>query len=74
MFSIPDLSAAPWAVILGAVGAFAAVSLAAIWDAIRREFNSVNEKLAWVQLSVLVPFLGGLAYFVFGQKRGRKIR
>ena len=74
MFSITELSAAQWAVLLGAVGLFAAASLAAIWDAFRREFNSVNEKVAWIQLAVLVPFLGGLAYFVFGRKRGRKVR
>ena len=61
-----------WALLLGAVAVFAAISLWSIWDAFHRDFGSSNEKLAWIQLAVLVPFLGGLAYLLFGRKRGRK--
>lgn len=58
--------------LFGGVAAFAAISVAAIWDGFHREFNSSTEKLAWIQVAVLFPFVGGLAYFIFGRKRGRK--
>lgn len=73
MFEIPHLAPVQWALILGIVGAFVAVSLYAIWDAFHRDFGSSNAKFGWIQLTVLVPFLGGLAYLIFGRKRGRKI-
>ena len=52
--------------------AFMAISFAAIWDAWGREFSSPTEKMAWIQLAVLFPFVGGVGYFLFGKKRGRK--
>ncbi len=51
---------------------FVSISFAAIWDAWGREFPSPMEKVAWVQLAVLFPFVGGIGYFIFGKKRGRK--
>jgi hypothetical protein len=60
-----------WYIITG-VGVFAIVSLLAIRDAFFRDFGSPQEKMFWVQLSVLVPILGGIVYFLFGRKRGRK--
>jgi hypothetical protein len=53
--------------------AFVALSFAAIWDAWGREFGSPTEKLAWIQVAVLFPFVGGVAYFILGRKRGRKV-
>ncbi len=73
MFGIPHLALSQWALILGIVGVFAAVSIYAIWDAFPRAFGSNNAKLGWIEFAVLVPFLGGLAYLIFGRKRGRKI-
>lgn len=73
MFGIPHLAPSQWALILGIVGVFVAVSVYAIWDAFHRDFGSSNAKMGWIQLAVLVPFLGGLAYLIFGRKRGRKI-
>jgi hypothetical protein len=73
MFALPDLSPGMWAAILSVVGVFAALSIYAIYDAFNRDFGSSNAKFAWIQLAVLVPFLGGLAYLIFGRKRGRKI-
>jgi hypothetical protein len=66
------MTAGQWTLLLGGVGVFAAMSLWAIRDAFNRDFGSSNEKLAWIQLAVLVPFLGGLAYLLIGRKRGRK--
>lgn len=48
------------------------ITFFSIWDAYKRDFATSNEKLAWLQLSILVPFFGGLAYIIFGRKRGRK--
>jgi len=55
------------------VAVFAGVSLFAIWDAFHRDFGSSNAKFGWIQLAVMVPFFGGLAYLFFGRKRGRRI-
>lgn len=72
--SFDALTPEQWYLLLGVVGLFALISMAAIYDGFKREFPSTNEKLAWLQAAVLVPFLGGLAYFIFGRKRGKKIR
>ncbi|HMM37723.1 MAG TPA: PLDc N-terminal domain-containing protein [Desulfovibrio sp.] len=74
MFPLPNLSNEQWIMILAPMGIFVCISLFSIWDAFRREFPSILEKMAWIQLSVLVPFLGGVAYLIFGRKRGQKIR
>lgn len=66
------LSGSQIALLLGGVGLFAAISIYSIYDAFNRDFGSSNAKLGWIQLAVLVPFFGGLAYLIFGRKRGRK--
>jgi hypothetical protein len=73
MFAIPALAPSQWMLILGIVGVFVAVSLFAIWDAFHRDFGSSNAKFGWIQLAVMFPFFGGLAYLIFGRKRGRKL-
>ncbi len=67
------LSSSQIGLLLGGVGVFAAVSIYSIYDAFNRDFGSSNAKLGWIQLAVLVPFFGGLAYLIFGRKRGRKL-
>lgn len=47
-------------------------NLAAIWHCFHRDFESVTEKKIWFGLAVFIPVLGGLAYWIFGRKRGRK--
>lgn len=73
MFLLPDLTTTQWSLVLGGLSLFILVSLYAIWDAFHREFASTAEKMAWIQLSVLVPFLGGVTYLLLGKKRGHKI-
>jgi peptidoglycan/LPS O-acetylase OafA/YrhL len=68
----PDLTAAQIAVIAAVVLAFVCISFWAIWDAFHRDYDNPMEKFAWIQLSVLVPFLGGLIYAAIGRRRGRK--
>lgn len=73
LFELPPLASSQWALILGIVAVFAAISLYAIWDANHRDFGSPTAKFGWIQLAVMVPFLGGLAYLIFGRKRGRRL-
>ena len=73
MFPIPHLTPNQWSVVAGITGCFVLLSWWSIRDAMGREFGSSNEKLFWLQLAVLVPFLGGLAYVLFGRNRGKKL-
>lgn len=72
-FSLPNFSPLQWYAILGGAAVFVGVTCYSVYDALRRDFGSSNAKLMWVQLAVMVPFFGGLAYLMFGRKRGRKI-
>ncbi len=60
--------------LLGLVTAFAVLSLWSIRDAFNRQFRSTNEKMIWIQLCVLVPFLGAIVYLIWGKKRGEKTK
>ncbi len=68
----PELSWAQIAAIAAVVLSFICISFWAIWDAFSRDYENPMEKFGWIQLSVLVPFLGGLIYAVIGRRRGRK--
>ncbi len=61
-----------WAVIVGIVGIFVLMTWWAIRDTFARDFDSSNEKMFWVQICTVVPFIGVLAYIFIGRKRGRK--
>ena len=72
-FATPQLSTLQWTALLAGAVVFVGITCYSIYDALRRDFGSTNAKLAWVQLAVLVPFFGGLAYLILGRKRGRII-
>ena len=74
MFVIPELTSQQWAILLGGIGLFMVLSFYAIWDAVHRDFETHIEKMMWVQVAALVPFLGGLAYILIGRKRGTTSR
>ena len=40
-----------------------------IWDAYRRNFPSLVEKIAWVMVGIFFPVIGGLTYIFIGRKR-----
>jgi hypothetical protein len=44
----------------------------AIWQSFHREFPTPLERMFWFLLAIFVPVLGGLAYLIWGRKRGRK--
>jgi hypothetical protein len=60
--------------VVAGVTVFMLLSWWAIRDAFNKEFESTNEKVFWVQLAVLVPFLGGIVYILVGRKRGKKLQ
>ncbi|EPR42261.1 hypothetical protein dsx2_0188 [Desulfovibrio sp. X2] len=61
-----------WGVVLGVLALFVLMTWWAIRDAFARDFDSTNEKMFWVQICTIIPFLGVLAYVGIGRKRGRK--
>ncbi len=47
--------------------------LFAVWiwtlvDIIQSQFNDTNEKLLWIVLVILLPFIGTILYFTIGSK------
>lgn len=44
----------------------------AIWQSFHREFPSHLERMFWFLLAIFIPLLGGLAFLIWGRKRGRK--
>lgn len=71
----PDYSAissSQWIVIISAVTLCFAFSAWTIFDAWKRNFESPNEKLLWIQICIFIPILGSLAYLSLGRKRGSK--
>lgn len=68
-FTLPS---GTWAMLIGVVGVFVLMTWWAIHDALARDFDSSNEKMFWVQICTVVPFLGVLAYVIIGRKRGRR--
>jgi len=74
MFKFSSLSPEALIVVVVVTGAFVLLSWWAIKDALGREFSSSNEKFFWLQLAVLVPFLGGFVYLLYGRKRGKRLK
>jgi hypothetical protein len=50
---------------------FVALTLWALVDASRREFDSLGRKVVWMMVAA-IPFVGFLIYFLFGRKQGKK--
>lgn len=55
-----------WAYILPFM-LFAALLSITLWDLVRREDIARSKMLMWVAISLLVPFLGVIAYFIWGK-------
>lgn len=67
-----NLSSPLVGLIVGGAAVFVLMTWWALRDAFARDFGSSNEKMFWVQVCTVVPFLGVLAYIFIGRKRGRK--
>jgi hypothetical protein len=44
-----------------------------IVDILKADFEGSNDKLIWILLVILVPFIGVLLYFIIGRKNKIKI-
>ena len=74
MFEIPVVEifrASPWALLILIVPILP--NLWAILHIFRCDFNTAQEKLAWLGVSVFIPFIGGLLYLFVGRRRGTKV-
>jgi hypothetical protein len=60
-FSVPELLVLIF--LLGAI-----LCIVALLDILRSEFTGYN-KLVWLLVVIFFPFIGSLAYFVFGRKQ-----
>lgn len=67
-----SLSNNQWIVIIALVGICFSFSAWSIIDCWKRTYESTNEKVMWIQISVFVPILGSLAYLFLGRKRGSR--
>ena len=45
----------------------------AIIDLVYRDFGSVKKKALWGIFVILVPYLGGPVYLIFGRRHGTRI-
>jgi len=61
-----------WIVVIAAIVACFSFSAWTILDAWKRDFESANEKVLWMQICIFIPILGSLAYLSLGRKRGSK--
>jgi len=66
------LTVTQWIVIMAVVAACFSFSAWTILDAWKRNFESPNEKVLWIQICIFVPILGSLAYLFIGKNRGSK--
>ncbi|WP_028575640.1 PLDc N-terminal domain-containing protein [Desulfonatronovibrio hydrogenovorans] len=44
-------------------------NLWAILHIFKHDFQTAQEKMAWIAVAVFIPVLGGLAYLFFGRRR-----
>lgn len=49
--------------------ALTAVWIFALIDVVRSDFRGNNDKIIWLLLVILLPFLGTILYFVIGQSQ-----
>lgn len=47
--------------------------LVALVDILRNDFKGQNEKLIWLLVILLVPFIGAISYFAIGRKNRIKL-
>ncbi|QGY41227.1 phospholipase [Pseudodesulfovibrio cashew] len=66
------LTTQQWIIIIAIVTACFSFSAWSILDAWKRDFESTNEKVLWMQICIFVPILGSLAYLFLGKNRGSK--
>jgi drug/metabolite transporter (DMT)-like permease len=69
---LPSMTTAQIAVLAGILLLAILPNYIAIWQSFHREFPTPLERMFWFLLAIFIPLLGGLAYLIWGRKRGRK--
>jgi len=59
-----------WLIIFGVISCAFILPIWALIDIIRSQFNEPNNKLIWVLVVLLLPFVGSILYLAIG--RGQK--
>ncbi len=73
VMGVPLVASSWWTLLLGLYGyilpfvLYASWVAIAMWDLIRREVDPLLERLKWMAIVLLVPFIGPLLYFAFGR-------
>jgi plastocyanin len=73
LMGVPLIASSWWSLLLGLYGyilpfvLYAAWVAISMWDLIRREADSIPERVRWMAVVLLVPFAGPLLYFGFGR-------
>ncbi len=52
---------------------FFVLTCIAIIDAATREFGSLQKKAIWM-LAAAIPFIGFIIYFIFGMRKGKRLK
>ena len=68
----PAMTPSQLALFLGLMALPILPNFLAIWHSFYRVFPTHTEKMFWFLLAIFVPVLGGVAYLIWGRKRGHK--
>ena len=71
LISMPG--ALEWLIILGVISIAFILPIWALIDIIRSQFNDPNNKIMWVIVVILLPFLGSILYLSIGKGQKRSI-
>jgi hypothetical protein len=71
LISMPG--ALEWLVILGVISIAFILPIWALIDIIRSQFTDPNNKIIWVIVVILLPFLGSILYLSIGRGQKRSI-
>ena len=70
---VPLIASSWWSLLLGLYGyilpfvLYASWVAIAMWDLIRRDADTIAQRARWMAIVLLVPFVGPLLYFAFGE-------
>jgi polyferredoxin len=73
LMGVPLIASSWWSLLLGLYGyilpfvLYASWVAIAMWDLIRRDADTIAQRSKWMAVVLLVPFVGPLLYFAFGQ-------
>ncbi|OQP62441.1 hypothetical protein A3860_28880 [Niastella vici] len=62
-----------WLIILGVIFIVFILPIWALIDIIRSQFQEPNNKIIWVLVVLLLPFLGSILYLAIGRGQKRSI-